>query len=74
MKLPILVLKPQNRSVGLGIYFAFMYGGLAMVPPLAGLLQDISGDAAAPVMLASAIMVVATGVLGIFVFLQKSQL
>lgn len=70
MKLPILVLKPENRSVGLGIYFACMYGGVAIVPPIAGLLQDISGDAAAPVMLASAIMIAATGVLWAFAFLQ----
>jgi cyanate permease len=70
MKLPILVLKPENRSVGLGIYFACMYGGVAIVPPLAGLLQDISGDAAAPVMLASAIMIAAAGVLWAFAFLQ----
>ncbi len=70
MKLPILVLKPENRSVGLGIYFACMYGGVAIVPPIAGLLQDISGDAAIPVLLASAIMIAATAVLWAFAFLQ----
>lgn len=71
MKLPITVLEPENRSVGLGIYFACMYAGLAMVPPVAGLLRDISGNAAAPVLLASATMLAATAGLGAFVALQK---
>ena len=53
--LPSEVLRPESRSTGFGVYFTVYYVGLALVPPIAGFLQDISGTAVAPVLFAGLI-------------------
>ena len=45
------VLRPQVRSAGMGIYYTWLYAGLALGPLLAGLVSDLTGDPAAPVYL-----------------------
>ncbi len=66
MKLPVTVLEPQNRSVGMGIFLACFYAGMAALPPLAGLLREATGSPTAPLWLASGTFFVAALCLGLF--------
>jgi len=47
------VLSPASRPFGVGIHYMMFYGGLAVLPPLAGLLRDLTGAPAAPVLAAA---------------------
>jgi predicted MFS family arabinose efflux permease len=47
VSLPAEFLRPQSRSVGMGVFFTVYYLGCALLPTLAGLLYDRSGGAAA---------------------------
>lgn len=49
-------LAPQNRAVGMAVFFTLYYLGMALLPPLAGKLRDVTGDAAAPTLFAAAMM------------------
>jgi predicted MFS family arabinose efflux permease len=59
MALPSEALRPENRAVGMGLYFTFYYAGMALLPALAGAARDLSGSAAAPALFAAAMMGVA---------------
>jgi MFS family permease len=52
MALPAQILKPENRAVGMGIFFTIYYLGMGIFPALAGTIRDISGNPAAPLFLA----------------------
>jgi MFS family permease len=49
---------PANRGPGLGIFFTWYYGGMTVAPIAAGWLRDVWGDAGAPLLLSSALLVV----------------
>lgn len=48
VSMPATVLQPANRAIGMGIFFTGLYLGHAMLPPVAGWLQDATGSADAP--------------------------
>lgn len=50
--LPNEVLRPESRNAGFGVYFTVYYGGIALVPLVAGAIQDLAGTPAAPVLFA----------------------
>ena len=52
MALPGQVLSKENRAVGMGIFFTIYYLGMGVFPGLAGYVRDITGDPAAPLILA----------------------
>jgi MFS family permease len=52
MALPSQVLKPENRAIGMGIFFTIYYLGMGVFPPIAGLLRDFTGNPSAPLALA----------------------
>lgn len=56
MALPAESVRPQTRSVGMGIYFTFYYVGMALLPALAGLVRDLAGSPAATALFASTMM------------------
>ena len=66
MKLPVTVLAPKNRAVGMGIFLACFYAAMAALPPVAGILRESWGSSAAPLWLASVMYVLAAVFLGIF--------
>ncbi len=43
LSLPSLVLRPENRGLGMGIFFTWLYVGLASAPPAAGWVRDATG-------------------------------
>jgi len=44
---PTGVLRPASRGVGLGLFYTMYYLGMALLPPVAGRLQDAHGRSAA---------------------------
>jgi MFS family permease len=57
VSLPSEILKPENRGPGLGLFITWYYTAMAVIPPIAGWLRDISGNAGAPLYFAGFIMV-----------------
>lgn len=47
------VLSAESRAFGLGIHYMMFYAGLALLPPLAGWVRDVTGAPAAPIMAAT---------------------
>ncbi len=46
--LPAAVLAPERRAVGMGLFWTVFFVPMTLLPPLAGLARDLTGDAAAP--------------------------
>lgn len=56
MALPAQALRPQNRAGGMGVYFTWYYGGMALLPGLAGMARDLTASPAAPALFAAGMM------------------
>ena len=46
--LPVPHLTPENRGIGMGVFFSYYYLGIGLFPTLAGWIRDLQGDAALP--------------------------
>jgi hypothetical protein len=55
MSLPALALRPENRALGMGIFFTWLYVFQAGVPPFAGFVQDVTRDPATAITIAAAV-------------------
>jgi MFS family permease len=66
MALPAQVLRPQSRGPGMGAFFMWYYLAMALFPPVAGYLRDLSGDARAPLLFGTCLSFVTVGVVGAF--------
>jgi MFS family permease len=53
---PALVLRPESRSAGMGLFYTMYYAGMALLPPVAGWFQDALGRSAAVYFAAAAIL------------------
>lgn len=53
---PTAVLRPESRGAGLGLFYTGYYVGMALLPPVAGWLQDVLGRSAALYFAAAAIL------------------
>ena len=69
--LPAEILKPENRGPGLGLFITWFYAAMAVMPPIAGWLRDISGDAGAPLYFGGFVMVAGLPFLGLLRGLQR---
>ena len=47
--LPGAVLAPGRRAVGMGLFWTTYFVPMTLLPPLAGVARDLTGDAAAPI-------------------------
>src|SRR5262249_33018183 len=63
MVLPGEVVRPENRAVGMGLFFTWYYAGMALLIPVAGILRDASGAPGAPLLFAGASEIAAMVVL-----------
>lgn len=61
--LPGTVLRPESRGTGFGVFYTIFYAGMALAPPLAGRLLDVTGSAAAPLWLGSSLWLLVVPVL-----------
>jgi predicted MFS family arabinose efflux permease len=66
MALPGEAARPQHRAVAMGVYYTCYYAGNGMLPALSGYARDFSGDAAAPLWFAVAMLVLASAFLLLF--------
>lgn len=46
------VLAPESRAFGVGVHYMMFYAGMALLPPVAGLLRDLTGAPGAPILAA----------------------
>ena len=71
MALSVEALAARNRSVGMGVFYTWRYGGFALLQPFAGWTADISGDPATPVLFAALCVVLALVALAAFRLVQR---
>ena len=53
ISLPSQILSPSGRNTGFGVFYTLYYVGMATLPPIAGWLQDSTGNPKAPVLFAA---------------------
>ena len=56
MSLASQALSPQSRAIGMGVFYAFYYASMAILPALAGHVRDLSGSPASPALFAAGMM------------------
>lgn len=56
MSLPSQVLRPENRGLGMGIFFLWLYMAQTSMPPIAGWLQERTQNMAMPMYFAAVAM------------------
>lgn len=66
---PATILRPETRAPGMGLFYTWYYAGMALLPGVAGSLQDAL-DGAAAVQFAAAMIV---GSLGLYVTFRASR-
>ena len=60
------VLSPESRAFGMGVHYTLFYLGLALLPPLAGLMRDITGAPAAPLLTGAGFLALSLTALGVY--------
>ena len=70
MALPARTLRTAVRTTGMGIYFTWYYVAMAVLPPLAGWLGDLTGAASTPLVFSAVVM--AATMVSLVVFLRYS--
>jgi len=71
--LPARVLQPSSRHLGMGLFFAIYYLGMATLPGVAGWLRGRLDLSSAPLLFASALLLAATALLGLFGRLERRR-
>ncbi len=71
MALSAEAVSAENRGPGLGIFYTWYYAGMSVGPALAGWTRDVSGSAAAPILLAAAMMVLVVLSVGVLRLVQR---
>lgn len=66
MTLPSLVLPPEARTFGMGVFFSIYYGVMMIAPRIAGGLADSAGDTGAAFLLGAFMCVASIVALGLF--------
>ncbi len=58
--------RPEHLATALGVFYALFYLGMAVSQTAAGALRDVTGDAAAPLLFASVLMVLTVVAIAMF--------
>lgn len=66
MTMPSLILPPEARAFGMGVFYSIYYGVMMAAPTLAGGMADRAGSAAVAFMLGALMLVVCMVALGLF--------
>jgi MFS family permease len=72
MALPGEAVGAQSRALALGVYFTCYYVGMGLAPAFAGYARDLTGNPAAPLWFAGAVLIVACVALRRFRSLQSA--
>jgi len=73
MALPTQVLSKENRAIGMGIFYTIYYLGMGIFPALAGYVRDVTGNPAAPLILAGVAILFAVPALAGFRMIRTRQ-
>ena len=73
LELPSRVLRPQARGTGMGLFYTWLYVGLATLPAPAGKLQDLTGSLATSQYIAAALTFAILIVFAALRLLQREQ-
>ncbi|MHB2165675.1 MFS transporter [Alsobacter sp. R-9] len=73
LALPARVLRPESRSLGMGLFFTWLYIGHGALPPLAGWLQDRAGSADAAAFFAAAMAALMTLLYASFIGVERRR-
>jgi hypothetical protein len=63
----------EHLATGFGVFYTVFYAMMAVTQPAAGLVRDLVGDAAAPVVFAAAVMAATTVAFVIFRRIEVGQ-
>jgi MFS family permease len=74
MALPASVLKPQNRTAGMAVFFTLFYLAMSLGPAIAGRLAGYTGRAATALDFGAGLMAACPILLGIFISLREGTL
>jgi MFS family permease len=74
MAMPTGVLKPENRAVGMGLFYTITYAGMAALPAVAGWTLDITHSPTAPIFFGAGLLFVCIFVLKMFHVSPKRSL
>jgi len=66
MALPAQVLHPENRAVGMGLFYSCYYGGMMALTSLAGYSRDLTQNAVTPVLFGGMLLIIAIMILAVF--------
>jgi MFS family permease len=66
VSLPSMVLTPENRAFGTGVYYSIYYAMMMAAPALGGAVAVLAGDVSATFILSALLTVLAAGTLGVF--------
>jgi predicted MFS family arabinose efflux permease len=66
MALPAEILRPENRAVGMGYFYLWLYVGHGALPPVAGWVRDATGQPNAPIVFAAAMVLAMLALYGVF--------
>src|SRR5262245_24151409 len=73
MTLPGEAVRFERRAIAMGIYFTCYCAGMGVLPALAGYARDLTGNPAAPLWVAGAMLIVASLALIQFRFVQSQR-
>ena len=65
MTLPARALTPENRAIGMGVFYTLFYVGMAALPPIAGWAAAATAGAAAAIYVAAAFFVVSVAAVAV---------
>lgn len=66
LSLPAAVLRPEDRGAGMGVFYTCLYVGVAVLPPIAGWLRDLTADPAVPLYFGAAMLAAILPLYGLF--------
>jgi predicted MFS family arabinose efflux permease len=69
--LPALVLRPDQRAVGMGLFYSVFYAGLGIFSPFAGWVRDLTAIDTAPFIVAAILTALTAAALWAFILLAR---
>ena len=66
MTLPAVILRPETRALGMGVFFSIYYALMMAGPAIAGALADRAGEAGVTFLFGSALLIACIPALGVF--------
>ncbi|NMJ43301.1 MFS transporter [Roseomonas sp. JC162] len=66
-------LSAGSRAFGMGVHYTLFYLGLALLPPFAGFVRDLTGAPAAPLLTAAGFLAVCVTALGVYAAAMRGR-